>query len=31
MGPGNEFSSSYTFVLPTDISQYLSRQGLLHE
>lgn len=30
LGPGNLFSSSYSYTLPTEIVQYLSQRGYLH-
>lgn len=30
MGPGAFFSVSYTYELPTDVSQYLTSQGVIH-
>jgi hypothetical protein len=31
LGPGTEFSTSYTQSLPSSVSTYLSEQGLLYE
>lgn len=30
LGPANEFSSSYLYTLPPELSQYLSQKGVLH-